>query len=233
MDAEPRHPAHHLRVLLGVQPGRQDALRRTRAEHDLHPGPGDHVRAGGRRRAWRSWSCDTASMDRLSRRGNGSRLTTMLAVAISSAALAPAMGRYRVGPTSMLLTFANIRLGVWMPNPRYVNQVTERSHDAAGDPAGLPVQGVLRLPRPVGPLRVPHRRRALGEHRPGGAAPEGRLPRDRLRRRGPRPGRRGEVDLRGHRPGRSLECGAQVHLDLDPLRAERALPGLRSTPGAR
>jgi len=49
------------------------------------------------------------------------RLTTMLAVAISSAAVSPAMGRIKIGPTRMLLAFANIRLGVWMPNPRYVN----------------------------------------------------------------------------------------------------------------
>ena len=50
----------------------------------------------------------------------GKRITTMLAVAISSAALSPAMGRFRVGPTSMLLAFANIRLGAWVANPRYV-----------------------------------------------------------------------------------------------------------------
>ena len=49
------------------------------------------------------------------------RLTTMLAVAISSAAVSPAMGRIKIGPTSMLLAFANVRLGVWMPNPRYAN----------------------------------------------------------------------------------------------------------------
>jgi hypothetical protein len=49
------------------------------------------------------------------------RLTPMLAVAIASAAVSPAMGRIRIGPTRMLLAFANIRLGVWMPNPRYVN----------------------------------------------------------------------------------------------------------------
>ena len=54
------------------------------------------------------------------------RLTTMFAVAISGAAVSPAMGRFRIGPTSMLLTFANVRLGVWLPNPRYVDQVTWR-----------------------------------------------------------------------------------------------------------
>ncbi|MEV5961475.1 hypothetical protein AB0L70_06900 [Kribbella sp. NPDC051952] len=55
------------------------------------------------------------------------RITTMLAVAISSAAVSPAMGRYRIGPTSMLLTFFNIRLGVWIPNPRFITQL-EAAH---------------------------------------------------------------------------------------------------------
>ena len=56
------------------------------------------------------------------------RLTTMFAVATSGAAVSPAMGRFRIGPTSMLLTFANARLGVWLPNPRYVNQIEWKGH---------------------------------------------------------------------------------------------------------
>lgn len=51
------------------------------------------------------------------------RITTMMAVAISSAAVSPAMGRFRIGPTSMLLTFFNIRLGVWIANPRFITQL--------------------------------------------------------------------------------------------------------------
>jgi hypothetical protein len=47
------------------------------------------------------------------------RITTMFAVALSGAAVSPAMGRFRIGPTSALLAFANIRLGAWLPNPRY------------------------------------------------------------------------------------------------------------------
>jgi hypothetical protein len=65
---------------------------------------------------WWSWS---DHLDSLRNPKGGARLTTMLAVAIASAAVSPAMGKFRIGPTSMLLTFANIRLGVWMPNPRY------------------------------------------------------------------------------------------------------------------
>jgi hypothetical protein len=48
------------------------------------------------------------------------RITTMFAVALSGAAVSPAMGRFRIGLTSMLLAFANLRLGCWLPNPRYV-----------------------------------------------------------------------------------------------------------------
>lgn len=49
------------------------------------------------------------------------RLTTMLAVGLSSAAVSPAMGRFRIGPISMLLAFFNVRLGMWIPNPRYAD----------------------------------------------------------------------------------------------------------------
>ncbi len=65
------------------------------------------------------WACDTEHLDSVHNTRGTPRLTTMLAIAIASAAVSPAMGKFRIGPTSMLLTFANIRLGVWMPNPRY------------------------------------------------------------------------------------------------------------------
>ena len=78
------------------------------------------------------------------------RLTTMLAVAISSAAVSPAMGRIKIGPTRMLLAFANIRLGVWMPNPRYVSAYTGDSvamaslstADRTSKPIGYPPTGL-------------------------------------------------------------------------------------------
>ena len=57
------------------------------------------------------------------------RVTTMLPVAISSAAVSPAMGRVRIGPARMLLAFANVRLGVWMPNPRYVAALEAQRSD--------------------------------------------------------------------------------------------------------
>ncbi|WP_109508348.1 hypothetical protein [Nocardioides speluncae] len=83
------------------------------------------------------YAASTKVVDRL---GNklGKRVTTMLAVAISSAAVSPAMGRIRIGPTSMLLTFFNIRLGVWVANPRFVTQL---------EAAGLQDEPELRYPR--------------------------------------------------------------------------------------
>ena len=72
------------------------------------------------------WTCGSKHLDSVRNHRGGARLTTMLAVAIASAAVSPAMGKYRIGPTSMLLTFANIRLGVWMPNPRYARLAPAR-----------------------------------------------------------------------------------------------------------
>jgi hypothetical protein len=44
-------------------------------------------------------------------------VTLPAAVAVSGAALAPAMGKETIAPLRMLLALANVRLGVWMPNP--------------------------------------------------------------------------------------------------------------------
>ena len=62
----------------------------------------------------------------------------MLAVGLSGAAVSPAMGRFRVGPVSMLLTVANVRLGMWLPNPRYADQLAP-----AGRPLPKPRLGYL------------------------------------------------------------------------------------------
>ncbi|RZT17434.1 hypothetical protein EV649_4974 [Kribbella sp. VKM Ac-2569] len=68
------------------------------------------------------FAASTRVLDRLGEKLN-KRITTMMAVAISSAAVSPAMGRYQIGPTSMLLAFFNIRLGVWIANPRFITQL--------------------------------------------------------------------------------------------------------------
>ena len=75
----------------------------------------------------------TSLMSKVS--GRKKRITTMLPVAISSAAVSPAMGRVRVGPARMLLAFANVRLGVWMPNPRYLSLLESQPDATEGDAA--------------------------------------------------------------------------------------------------
>ncbi|MFF0268284.1 hypothetical protein [Kribbella sp. NPDC004536] len=79
----------------------------------------------------------TGVVDKLGQ-GLHKRITTMMAVAISSAAVSPAMGRIGIGPTSMLLTFFNIRLGVWIANPRFITQLEAN---------GLQVKEELRYAR--------------------------------------------------------------------------------------
>lgn len=163
------------------------------------------------------WSCGTGRLDAVRSRVSTPRLTTMLAVAIASAAVSPAMGRFRVGPTSMLLAFANIRLGVWLPNPRF----------AACAPEGM------RFPR----VRLPYLfKEFVGLHDPsdaymyltdGGHWENTGLV--ELLRKGdfreivcidadPGPGDAVKsiseaIDLA------VLECGATVSIDLDPMRA--------------
>jgi hypothetical protein len=49
----------------------------------------------------------------------GTRLVTVpAAVAVSGAAVSPAMGRMTRAPLRLLLGLANVRLGLWLPNPR-------------------------------------------------------------------------------------------------------------------
>ena len=47
--------------------------------------------------------------------------TLMAAVAMSGAALSPSMGKMTRSPLRFLLTLGNARLGVWVPNPRYLD----------------------------------------------------------------------------------------------------------------
>lgn len=44
-------------------------------------------------------------------------ITMSAAVAMSGAAIAPSMGKMTIAPLRFLMAFANVRLGVWMPNP--------------------------------------------------------------------------------------------------------------------
>jgi hypothetical protein len=86
---------------------------------------------------WQKYACATTAMDTL-RPHWRPRLTTMMAVGVSGAAVSPAMGRFRIGPISMLLAFFNVRLGAWIPNPRYAAELA-----AAGRPLPRPGLGYL------------------------------------------------------------------------------------------
>jgi hypothetical protein len=52
--------------------------------------------------------------------------TESAAIAMSGAAFAPSMGRFNLGTTNALLAALNLRLGVWMPNPRYLTNDADR-----------------------------------------------------------------------------------------------------------
>ena len=86
---------------------------------------------------WQQYECPTAAMEALRPRLRP-RLTTMMAVGVSGAAVSPAMGRFRIGPVSMLLAFFNIRLGAWIPNPRYAAELA-----SLGKPLPRPGLGYL------------------------------------------------------------------------------------------
>jgi hypothetical protein len=67
-------------------------------------------------------------------RGSGARkhrrsdMTLPAAVAMSGAAISPSMGKMTRRPLTFLMALANFRLGVWVPNPRWVAQAGESGH---------------------------------------------------------------------------------------------------------
>lgn len=67
------------------------------------------------------------------RKGGRSRdLSLPSAVAMSGAALSPSMGKLTSRPLTFLMALANIRLGVWVPNPRWVSATRERDRRSYG-----------------------------------------------------------------------------------------------------
>jgi hypothetical protein len=47
-------------------------------------------------------------------------VSLLAAVAVSGAAIAPSMGKMTKAPLRFLMALGNLRLGVWLPNPRFV-----------------------------------------------------------------------------------------------------------------
>ncbi|RKS84194.1 hypothetical protein CLV35_0010 [Motilibacter peucedani] len=82
---------------------------------------------------------DTAEYERIA----GVRLLTLpAAVAVSGAAVSPLMGRYTRAPLRLLLSLANVRLGLWLPNPMHPGCRLQ-----APDPEDGPLVKVWRLLR--------------------------------------------------------------------------------------
>ncbi|MEO6121250.1 MAG: hypothetical protein ABIW46_03225, partial [Acidimicrobiales bacterium] len=78
-------------------------------------------------------------------------VTVAAAVAISGAAASPAMGKASLGPVGRLLAVLNVRLGVWLPNPCWV-QAMQQGEKWAGRP-GWPYFARELL----GQFRIDHR----------------------------------------------------------------------------
>ena len=60
------------------------------------------------------------------RKRRGRDVTLAAAMAMSGAAISPSMGKETKGPLTFLMALANIRLGVWVPNPRWVREIGRR-----------------------------------------------------------------------------------------------------------
>jgi hypothetical protein len=57
------------------------------------------------------------------RKRRGRDLTLLAAIAMSGAAISPSMGKMTKRPLTFLMALANVRLGVWVPNPRWVGEL--------------------------------------------------------------------------------------------------------------
>lgn len=61
-------------------------------------------------------------------------ITLPAAMAMSGAAISPSMGKATNPPLRMLMALANVRLGVWVPNPRHVHSEQWKQHNFVGAP---------------------------------------------------------------------------------------------------
>src|SRR5581483_3630595 len=60
---------------------------------------------------------NTEDLERLMNRNGRRDLTLFTAIAVSGAAVSPAMGKMTRRPLRFLLALGNVRLGIWLPNP--------------------------------------------------------------------------------------------------------------------
>jgi hypothetical protein len=92
-----------------------------------------------------------AATDRYENLGRNRRrdITLPAAVAMSGAALSPSMGKMTFRPLTFLLALANIRLGVWVANPRHVNDAcTPTDSGTTLAPGGKERVSLWHRPRP-------------------------------------------------------------------------------------
>ena len=68
----------------------------------------------------------TSTYERVLGKNRKRDITLAAAVAMSGAALSPSMGKQTRRPLTFLMALANVRLGVWVPNPRYVAKWNQR-----------------------------------------------------------------------------------------------------------
>ena len=176
--------------------------------------------AATRTACWQRYEC--AAVGRwttLQPRGRP-RLTTMMAVGLSGAAVSPAMGRFTARPDQHAAGVRQRPARGVDPEPALRGDPGHAGEAAAAARAGLPAQGVRRVPRPQRPLPLRHRRRALGEHRAGRAAAHQPPPEIVCVDADAGPGNLAEsiskaIDLA------QLECAANIAINLDVLRADR------------
>jgi hypothetical protein len=114
-DDDSRAPYHLLNVALNLQASRDPSLRDRSSDFfvfsKLWVG-GGHGRNTG--------YCSTKDMETVMPRLSEMSLGT--AMAVSGAAAAPNMGSFTMGPLVVLLALLNIRLGYWIPSPRWVRR---------------------------------------------------------------------------------------------------------------
>jgi hypothetical protein len=96
-----------------------------------------------------------------------SYITLPAAVAMSGAALSPSMGKMTRGPLRFLMALANVRLGVWVPNPRLLDTFSEiKAHVDEQVEASSPSQTAGGGPRDAGGDGRRGRRRFVKRHYP-------------------------------------------------------------------
>ena len=114
---------------------RSDAARPRRDEL--------HLQRDGDRRAARRRRADRAVYESAIGKNRKRDITLPAAVAMSGAALSPSMGKQTRRPLTFLMALANVRLGVWIPNPRFVADWEQRGF---GDPQDR--RDFFKRPRP-------------------------------------------------------------------------------------